>query len=88
MLWSILPVDIGPGCQLLVCGRQTVTQLPSHSHARLAKTAEVHFQSKYQHAVKGITSRNFFTRNCSSNWHPIHFHNQLLARDSSFYSSL
>ena len=59
MLRSILPIDIGPGCQLLVCGRQTVTQLPSHSHARLAKTAEVHFQSKYHHSVKGIINRNF-----------------------------
>ena len=37
----------------------TVTLLHLHSHVCLAKTAEEYFQSKSQHAVQGITSRNF-----------------------------
>ena len=62
MLWSFIPIDIGPCCHLPVCGRQTVTLLHSHSHVCLAKTAEEYFQSKCQHALRGVISRNFFSR--------------------------
>ena len=88
MLCSFLPIDIGPCGHLLVCGRQTVTRLHSHSQARLAKIAEEYFQSKCQHAVQGIIRGNFFSRNCGSNCPALQFHNQLLERDGSFSSSL
>jgi len=88
MLWSYLPIDIGPCGHLLVCGRQTITRLHPHSQARLAKIAEEYFQPKCQHTVKGIIRNNFISRNCGSNWPALQFHNQLLARDGCFSSSL
>ena len=84
MLWSFLPKDIVPGGHLLVCSRQAVTRLHSHSHARLTKTAEEYFQSKCQHAVQGFIRHHFSSRNCGSDWPALAFHNQLMARDGSF----
>jgi hypothetical protein len=43
----------------IACMWSPGTLLHLHSYARLAKTAKVYFQSKYQHAVKGIISRNY-----------------------------
>ena len=45
--------------QPIACMWSPDTLLHLHSYVRLAKTAEVYFQSKYQHAVKGIISCNY-----------------------------
>jgi len=76
-------IQLPAAISLYAVGRQ----LHRYIHI-VTKTAEEYFQSKCQHAVQGIIRRNFSSRNCSSNWPALHFHDQLLARDGSFSSSL